>query len=169
MIEREKRRTANIRGQLYVYDGNTIKQGQAIPEVDIQKKKKKQEKKVSRQTRKNQKRAMKLGFGYVSFLGAAAAIALFVCFQYIGVRADLSRQSRTIEKLRTDISEIRESNASEYNFITNSITLETIRKRAEELGMVYADPSQVVTYQSPGDDYIKKYENIPEDGIVDEN
>lgn len=166
MTEKGNRKNVNMREQLYVY-GNTIRHGkEQIGKKDpadfsIQKSK------VSRQTRRNQRRAMKLGFGYVSFFGTAVVIALLVCFQYIGIQSDVSKKSRTIESLRSEVSDLREANVSEYNYITNSMTLETIRERAEELGMVYADPSQVITYQAPGDDTIKKYKNIPESGVLE--
>lgn len=121
-------------------------------------------KSVSPQTRKNQRRAMKLGFGYVTFLAGAVAAALFVCFHYLGVQADLDKQTRKIESLRTEISSLKEKNTSEYNYIANSVNLEEIRERAEELGMVYADSSQIVEYQSAGNHEIRQYESIPEDG-----
>lgn len=119
---------------------------------------------VSPQTRKNQRRAMKLGFGYVTFLAGAVAAALFVCFHYLGIQADLDKQTRKIESLRTEITSLKEKNTSEYNYIANSVNLEEIRERAEELGMVYADSSQIVEYQSAGTHEIRQYESIPEDG-----
>lgn len=164
MADRQRGRNERIHGQVYVY-GNILKKGQTEESAAEPEKKKK---KVSRQTRRNQKRALKLGFGYVSFFGAAAIIALLVCFQYVGMRADMSKQSRKIETLRAEIADLKEANTSEYNHITNSITLESVREQAEALGMVYADPSQVIMYQTPGDRYIKQYESIPGDGILDE-
>ena len=119
---------------------------------------------VSPRTKKNQRRAMKLGFGYVTFLACAVAAALFVCFHYLGVQADLDQQTRKIESLRTEITSLKEKNTSEYRYIANSMNLEEIRERAEDLGMVYADSSQIVEYQSAGDHEIRQYESIPEDG-----
>lgn len=49
----------------------------------------------------------------------------------------------------------------------DSVNLEEIREKAQEgLGMVYATPDQVVGYQRPSADYVKQYENIPEDGVL---
>ena len=49
----------------------------------------------------------------------------------------------------------------------DSVNLEEIREKAqEELGMVYASPEQVIEYQRPSADYVKQYENIPEDGVL---
>ena len=32
--------------------------------------------------------------------------------------------------------------------------------------MVYASQEQVVEYDNPATDYVKQYENIPEDGVL---
>lgn len=124
---------------------------------------------VSPHVKRNQRRAMKLGVGYISFFAGAVAVALFVCFQYLGIQADLDQKTRQIENLRTEITNLKEKNTSEYNFIANSVNLDEIRDRAEELGMVYADDSQIVKYQSAGDQEIKQYASIPKDGSVADN
>ena len=49
----------------------------------------------------------------------------------------------------------------------DSVNLDEIRKKAEEsLGMVYASADQVVGYTNGSSDYVKQYENIPEDGVI---
>ena len=49
----------------------------------------------------------------------------------------------------------------------DAVDVEAVKKTAqEELGMVYASPDQVVEYESPSADYVKQYENIPEDGVL---
>lgn len=123
---------------------------------------------VSAQTKKNQRRAMKLGLGYISFFAAAVAVVLVVCFHYLGVQADLEKKTRQIESLRTDITSLKEKNTSEYNHIVNSVTLDEIRDRAEELGMVYADDSHIIKYQNSEDHRLRQYESIPENGSVSE-
>lgn len=121
---------------------------------------------VSPRIKKNQRRAMKLGLGYITFFGVAVVMTLLVCFQYLGIQADLSQKTRKIKSLQTEITSLREKNESEYNYITNSVNLDEIRDRAGDLGMIYADDSQIVKYESTGDQEIKQYENIPKDGTV---
>lgn len=121
---------------------------------------------VSPQIKKNQRRAMKLGLGYITFFAGAVAVALFVCFQYLGIQAELTQKAREIKSLQTEITSLREKNLSEYNYITNLVNLDEIRDRAGDLGMIYADDSQIVKYESTGDQEIKQYENIPKDGTV---
>ena len=95
---------------------------------------------------------------------ARTAVALFVCFHYLGAQADLEQKTRKIESLRTEITSLKEKNTSEYNHIANSVNLDEVQQRAAELGMVYAEDSQIVKYQSAGDHKIRQYESIPEDG-----
>ena len=45
--------------------------------------------------------------------------------------------------------------------------LDEIRDRAQnQLGMVYASPEQIIKYDDPAADYVKQYEDIPEDGVI---
>lgn len=124
---------------------------------------------VSPRVKKNQRRAMKLGFGYVTFFAGAVAVALFVCFQYLDMQANLDQKTRKIEALRTEITNMKEKNTSEYHYISNLVNLDEIKDRAEELGMVYGGESQIIKYQSAGDQEIRQYANIPEDGTVTDN
>ena len=39
-------------------------------------------------------------------------------------------------------------------------------KAVNELGMVYADKDQIVEYDNPNGDYVKQYEEIPDDGML---
>ena len=32
--------------------------------------------------------------------------------------------------------------------------------------MVYASPEQIIEYEDPATDYVKQYEDIPEDGVL---
>ena len=62
---------------------------------------------------------------------------------------------------------MKEENNTKYNAIMDSVNLDEIRERAQEsLGMVYATPEQVIEYQRPSADYVKQYEDIPEDGVL---
>ena len=52
---------------------------------------------------------------------------------------------------------MRLANDEEYNRIVNSIDLEEIKRIAMgELGMVYAQEGQVITYENKGYDYMRQ-------------
>ena len=41
-------------------------------------------------------------------------------------------------------------------------------EQSNDLGMVYAAKGSVVEYESPAEDYVKQYNEIPESGILAE-
>ena len=49
----------------------------------------------------------------------------------------------------------------------DSVTLEEVEEKAiNELGMVRANEDQIVEYENSAGDYVKQYENIPENGVL---
>lgn len=105
--------------------------------------------------------------GYVVFLSAAAILALVICVNYVQLQAKLTNHSKNITALQEELSELKEENNTKYNAVMDSVNLEEIREKAQnELKMVYATSDQVVEYDRPSSDYVKQYENIPEDGVL---
>lgn len=149
----------------YVY-GNTVRKSNAVPKQQpvVQPKKPKE---ASQQVRHNRKKALHMNAGYVVFLTMAAVIALFVCVQYLQLQSELTTRSKNITSLQRELSDIKEENVTKYNNIVNSMNLEEIREKAiNELGMVYAEPGQVIKYKSPTSNAVIQYASIPESGIV---
>ena len=102
MASGKKRRTHN---EAYMYDNLVrVRRPQIHQEAGYYEE---EARTVSPQTKKNQRRAMKLGFGYVTFFAGAVAVALFVCFHYLGAQADLEQKTRKIESLRTEITSLK--------------------------------------------------------------
>lgn len=106
---------------------------------------------------------------YVMFLSIAAIVALAVCVWYLQVRSELTKRSEHIAVMQEELAEAREENTTRYNSIIDSVNLEEVRDRAiNELGMVYANPDQIVEYQNPVSDYVKQYEEIPKNGVLEQ-
>ncbi|MGN0333372.1 MAG: hypothetical protein ACI4D9_10210 [Lachnospiraceae bacterium] len=149
-------------GQMYVY-GNAVPK----PEYEPERRVKKPQRKVSHQVKKNRRKALRMNQGYVVFLGVAAVLALVVCVNYIQLQSKLTSRSKNITALQEELADMKEENNTRYNSVVDSVNLDEIREKAQkELGMVYASPDQVVEYQSPSSDYVKQYEDIPEDGVL---
>ena len=127
-------------GQAYMY-GNVV----AKPEYEPKKNRSsvKRRKKVSRQVQKNRNRALHMNAAYVVFLTIAATIVLLLCVNYVRLQSELTKHSKNV----TALDEIRE-------------------KAINQLGMTYATPDQIVEYDNPASDYVKQYENIPENGVL---
>ena len=164
--ESQRRAASNM----YVY-GNTVRQAQEMPERrhhEIEQPKR--EKKVSSQVKKNRNRALRMNPAYLAFLTLATVVTLVACVWYLQLRAEVSSRSAHITELQQELVEIKEENTTRYNSIVDSVNLEEVRERAiDDLGMVYAKPNQTVTYQNPENDYVKQYEEIPEDGALSDN
>ncbi len=125
------------------------------------------QKKVSQQVRRNRSKALHMNRGYVVFLTVASVVVLFACVQYLQLQSEITNRSKRIISLQQQLADAKEDNTTKYNVIMNSMNIEEIRDIAmNELGMVYAQDDQIVTYQSPTEGEITQYAAIPESGIV---
>lgn len=150
--------------QTYVY-GNTAPQPEYVPERRTREPLRK--KKASRQVRNNRRKALRVGKSYVVFLSIAAILALAICVNYVQLQSRLTSHSKTITALQEDLADLKEENNTKYNSVMDSVNLDEIRKKAKkDLGMTYASNDQIVEYQKPSSDYVKQYEDIPEDGVL---
>lgn len=151
----------------YTY-GNTIRK-ETLPKTDehaLQK----QQKETSLQVRKNRNKALHMSAGYVVFLAIAAVAALVVCTGYLRLQSEITSRSRNIASLQEELADLKEDNTTRYNAVLNSVNLEEIREKAiNELGMVYANPEQIIKYKSPTSSKVKQYEDIPENGVLAES
>ena len=143
---------------MYVYGNAVPKRRTAEPE---------RRQHVSRQVKQNRKKAMGINKAYVVFLSVAAILMLVVCVQYVQLRAELTNRSKNITALQEELANLNEANTTKYNAVMDSVNLEEVREKAmDDLGMVYANENQVVEYDNPDGDYIKQYEQIPDEGVV---
>lgn len=153
----------NTNRQSYVY-GNVVTK--PVYEPKRQYEEPSREKCTSRQVRRNRKKALQMSPGYVMFLTVAAVIALVVCINYVQLQARITSSSKNITAMQEELAELREENNTRYNAVMDTVNLEEIRKKADELGMVYATAEQIMGYESPSSDSVKQYESIPESGVL---
>ena len=151
-------------GQAYMY-GKVV----AKPEYEPKKNRSsvKRRKKVSRQVQKNRNRALHMNAAYVVFLTIAATIVLLLCVNYVRLQSELTKHSKNVTALQEELADLKEENTTKYNAVVDSVNLDEIREKAiNQLGMTYATPDQIVEYDNPASDYVKQYENIPENGVL---
>lgn len=156
--------TRSKAGQAYMY-GNVV----AKPEYEPKKNRSsvKRRKKVSRQVQKNRNRALHMNAAYVVFLTIAATIVLLLCVNYVRLQSELTKHSKNVTALQEELADLKEENTTKYNAVVDSVNLDEIREKAiNQLGMTYATPDQIVEYDNPASDYVKQYENIPENGVL---
>ncbi len=65
--------------------------------------------------------------------------------------------TKTVARRESELNQLKLANDEEYNRIISSINLEEVRRIAMgELGMVYAEEGQIITYEGNRSDYMRK-------------
>lgn len=161
-------RTAMRYNETYIY-GNTARKLQAEPrrweQDEVLERPKKKE--VSSQVRKNRKQALHMTTAYTMFLAVATVATLAVCVWYLQLRFEGTSHAANIAAMEQQLADLKEENTTRENSVLDSVNLEVVRERALDLGMVYVDSDQIVTYQNPAGDYVKQYKEIPKNGILE--
>ena len=95
-------------------------------------------------------------------LCAALACTLIFCFSYIRLQTQINTRISSIEHMKQELDRLKSSNDALQNSIDTSLDLDHIyRVATQELGMVYADDSQTITYDKTESEYVRQYEDIP--------
>ena len=101
---------------------------------------------------------------YMIFLAAASCMVLWSCVNYLQLQAETTSRVKHIASLETELEDLRKENDDNYTRIMTSVDLDHIREVAiNELGMVYAEPNQVILYDGGTDDYVRQKGSIPSD------
>ncbi len=147
-------------GRTYVYvDGTAVRKLQTAP---ADKKQRQQKPSVSPAARRNRERALSMNLGYVTFLTAAAVISVLMCVNFLQLQAKGTKLQKEVTSLETQLNSAILENNSDYNRIMTSVDMEHVKDVAmNELGMVYAKKSQIVTYEMEDNDYVRQYSEIP--------
>ena len=122
---------------------------------------------MRRQVVKNRHRAMSISPAYAVFLAAAAVCAVLVCMLYLSLQSEVVSRSENVTAMQEELADLTEANDTAYNAAADSVNLVTVRDRAmNELGMVPESEGAVVEYDSPSEEYVKQYSDIPESGVL---
>ena len=101
---------------------------------------------------------------YMIFLAAASCMVLWSCVNYLQLQAETTSRVKHIASLETELEDLRKENNDNYTRIMTSVDLDHIRDVAiNELGMVYAEPNQVILFDGGTDDYVRQNGSIPPD------
>ena len=73
------------------------------------------------------------------------------------LQSELTAMTKTVARRESELNQLKLANDEEYNRIISSINLEEVRRIAMgELGMVYAEEGQIITYEGNRSDYMRK-------------
>lgn len=100
---------------------------------------------------------------YVLFLVCAMVILCVTLVKYISLQAEITATANRISAYEQELNNLTLANDDEYSKIVKKVDLDEIRRVAvEELGMVYPDESQVITYTRENSDYVRQLSDIPD-------
>ncbi len=92
----------------------------------------------------------------------ASGVTLWFCFSYIQLQTEINTHISSIEKKSTALEKLKSENDALQSSIDTSIDLDEVyRVATQELGMVYADQDQIITYSKTESGYVRQYEDIP--------
>lgn len=167
------RRVENQRRQKYgtssYVSGNTVRKLAAAPqrryeeyeipkEVEITE----EDRIAIRKKRKAIHRANRLNFLYTVGVSAIIITIFAICLQYLNVQSQVKTNSTAVTKLQSELNELTNSNDELELEINAGIDYEQIYNTAvNELGMVYPERDQVITYDAGVSEYVKQYHDIP--------
>ena len=101
---------------------------------------------------------------YVVFLTAAAVATVWMCVNYLQLKAQGTRLQKQVTALETSLDAAILQNDSDYNRIMAGVDMEHVKDVAvNELGMGYATKNQVQTYSLDDSDYVRQYADVPEE------
>lgn len=143
--------------------GNTARKLQVIPEYEESEDLEPIRQPV-RKKRSKPKTSTGIDLFSVFVLTIAIAVTLYTCIDYLQVQSGITEQNKKIAEMEHSLVKLQNQNKDDLAKINTSLDLSYIYKIAtKELGMVYPNENQVITYKSNLSDYVRQYEEIPEE------
>jgi len=154
--------------QQYVYGNAAPRQqyvyGNAVPKEDYRPERYERDERARERNaaqQKSKKAALRMDLPYLIMLTVAAIAALFICVNYLQVQAQITASIKNIETQEKILEELRTDNDALESRIDAGINLDEIyRVATADLGMVYANKDQVVTYDRTPTEYVRQNEDI---------
>ncbi len=145
-------------------EGNTVRREQPVPK----RKPEPQESPEQMRERKNREqaasrnlaRAMAMGRGYVAFLTLATIVCFTVCLTVIHLQSNISEHMSTVSSMETALSNQKAANDLAESRLETSMTLDEVKVRAQEMGLVYPSTSQIQYFAVESSDYMNQYTDV---------
>ncbi|MDF2907193.1 MAG: putative rane protein [Herbinix sp.] len=161
-MEANKRRYQYENAGTSYIDGNTVRKLNVAPDI-----RREEEQYITPSPRRQEHRQPKVfsGINFASLIVLTVAIiaTVYVCVDYLMLQNQVSQMDKSIIKLEKELTVLTNENDASYEAIDTAINLDYIYQVAvEELGMVYPNKNEVITYKSSSSNYVRQYEDIPE-------
>lgn len=149
-------------------DGSAAKKLQTAPTLpEIERRRRQQEKEEQRRQEELRQRqigrANRINFFYTAAVIGVAVVLFVVCWQYLQLQTSVKTNASEISSLQSQVTKLTAENDEMELQINTNIDYEQIYKTAvDELGMVYPDKKQVVTFDAGISEFVKQYQDIPD-------
>ena len=148
-------------------DGNTVRRQQTVPvprrSEEVPQRSREEiirERERQRAARRNRQRALAVNRGYVVFLTAATLLCCAVCAVFIYFQSNITTRISSIASLESQISELKGDNDAMEKRLETSMTLDEIKTRAGELGLIYPGSDQIQRYSVESSDYMNQCADV---------
>ena len=160
-MEANKRRYQYENTRTSYVNGNTVRKLNVAPDI-----RREEERYVAPRRRGQEDKQPKVfsGINFASLVVLTIAIiaTVSVCVDYLMLQNQVSQMDKNIIRLEKEIKVLTDENDANYEAIDTALNLDYIYQVAvEELGMVYPNKNEVITYKSSSTNYVRQYEDIP--------
>ena len=147
-------------------EGNAVRKLQPAYEPEIERPERPERKvnpKVEERRRKRLAKDAVIDFRFTMLVGCVCLTSLFSCAGFLQMQAQISEQRMSIAAMQTELSQLTNENVAQEEQLNSSVNLNEIyTKASKEFGMKYADSNHIILYESADPDYVRQYQDIPE-------
>lgn len=148
--------------RMYYTDGSAARQLATLPEIE-----RREERRQDKQQEQRKAKAPGLSHGInllsMTLFAVAMAITLYLCYDYLKVQGNIVQLERDIVNLEADVNaKVLENDALEASLGTTLNLEEVFQTAVGELGMVYPNKNEVISYTASEDGHVIQYRDIPE-------
>lgn len=148
--------------RMYYVEGSAARQLAPVQEP-IRREERQQE--TQQEKRKVKAPGLSHGINFLSMtlFAVAMAITLYLCYDYLKVQGNIVQLERDIVNLEADVNaKVLENDALEASLGTTLDLEEVFMTAVGELGMVYPNKNEVISYTANEDGHVIQYRDIPE-------
>ncbi len=169
-MEAEKKRSYGQVNRAYWSQGSAARKVMEYPNpeaetenVKVQEESRREERQPKADFRFKPKAEQNITLGSMIVLLAAMAITLYTCFGYLKVQADIVVANKAIKSLEKEYEALKTRNDAAYSDVIAAVDFDEVYQVAvRDLGMVFPNKNETVSYTANQTGYVRQFADIPE-------
>ena len=143
-------------------DGSAVRKVYSLPEYERERVPRERVKEAPRRKSKAKKKPA-INFATFMVLSIAIGITIYASVDYLKVQSDMMVLNKSIATLQDDYVALQSDNNARLSEIDSSLDLKKVFNTAvKDLGMVFPNKNEVITYEAAVSEYVRQYATIPE-------